>query len=92
MKVMRNGDTRNPWGYPNPVGYGFGYLIFIPVENWDGFGETRILRVWVWEMQNPSPIRPIAMSSFIQRILKMKERDMLLCMISFVVILKIEIG
>jgi hypothetical protein len=45
MKVMRNGDIRNPWEYPNPVGYEFGYLLFIPVENWDGFEETRTLRV-----------------------------------------------
>jgi hypothetical protein len=48
-------DTPNP----NPVGYGFGYLLFIPVKNWNGFGETRTLQVW--EMQNPSPTRLIAM-------------------------------
>jgi hypothetical protein len=29
--------------YPNPVGYGFEVLLFIPVENWDG-------RVW----ENPN--------------------------------------
>jgi hypothetical protein len=36
---------RVEWGYPNPVGYGFGVLVFIPVENWNGFEDTRTL--WV---------------------------------------------
>ncbi|MCI38582.1 hypothetical protein A2U01_0059810, partial [Trifolium medium] len=36
MEARRNGDTRNPRGYPNLVGYGFGVLLFISVENWDG--------------------------------------------------------
>ncbi|MCI34095.1 hypothetical protein A2U01_0055313, partial [Trifolium medium] len=34
---------------------GFGVLLFIPVKNYDRFGETRTLWVWVWERQNPSP-------------------------------------
>jgi hypothetical protein len=38
------------WGYPNstgylnPVGYGFEVLVFILVENWDGFGIPELYR------------------------------------------------
>jgi hypothetical protein len=55
-RKRRNGDTRTPSGYPIPVG--FGVILFIPVQNWDEFGETR--NIWVWGGQNPSP-PPIAM-------------------------------
>jgi hypothetical protein len=43
MKVKQNRDSRTPQEYMNPVGYEFGILVFIPVENWDEFGETRTL-------------------------------------------------
>ncbi|MCI49573.1 hypothetical protein A2U01_0070817 [Trifolium medium] len=59
MEARRNEDTRTPRGYPNPVEYEFEVLLFIPVENWDEFGETRTL--WVWERQNLLPTLPIAM-------------------------------
>ncbi|MCI75323.1 hypothetical protein A2U01_0096591, partial [Trifolium medium] len=43
MEIGRNGDTRTPRGYLNPVGYEFEILIFISVENWDGYADTRTL-------------------------------------------------
>jgi hypothetical protein len=53
MEVERNGDTRTPRGYPNPVGYEFEVLVFIPIYNWDGFEDTQTLWVWIWGEQNP---------------------------------------
>ncbi|GAU26585.1 hypothetical protein TSUD_267000 [Trifolium subterraneum] len=41
MQAMRNGDSETQ-RYPNPVGYGFGVLMFIPVENWDGFEKSEL--------------------------------------------------
>jgi hypothetical protein len=58
MEVERNGDTRTPRGYPNPVGYEFEVLVFIPIYNWDGFEDTQTFWVWVWKRKNSSPSAP----------------------------------
>ncbi|CAJ2659012.1 unnamed protein product [Trifolium pratense] len=55
IKIGVMGIPETRWGYPIPVGYGFGVIIFIPARIWDGFW------VWVWGGQNSSPPRPIAL-------------------------------
>jgi hypothetical protein len=45
----------------------WGYT-FYPVRNWDEFGETRIIWIWVWGEQNLSPPRPVAMPNYVQKV------------------------
>jgi hypothetical protein len=57
------------WGYPNPVGYEFGVLLFIHVENWDGFRKTQILWIWVWKgkiRSRPTPLTCLSISHLFQ--------------------------
>jgi hypothetical protein len=44
MKIKHNGDTRTPHNNPNPIGYVFGYFIFIPLKIETDRGIPKIYR------------------------------------------------
>ncbi|MCI00593.1 hypothetical protein A2U01_0021613, partial [Trifolium medium] len=59
LEIERNGDTQTPRDTRTPFGYGIMVLVFIPVENCDGFKETELYEFRFGE--DKIRPRPIAM-------------------------------